>query len=71
MRGDPSISPIYRMGAPSVQPDPDRVFARIWRWCRDFWVEQGTIAVKPDELPEELRGPMVAWADETYGERRR
>ena len=50
--------------------EPDRIFSRIWRWCRDLWVEQGTIVAKPDELPEELRGPLVAWADETYGERR-
>ena len=71
MRGQPRISPIYGMGAPSMSADPERVFYRIWRKCRDLWVEQGTIAVKPEELPEELRGPLVAWAEDQYGERRK
>lgn len=70
MRGQPRISSIYRMAAPSMPDEPDRVFSRIWAKCRDLWVEQGTIAVKPEELPEELRGPLVAWADDNYGERR-
>lgn len=71
MRGQPTISPVYRMGQPSTRPDPDAAFARVWRWCRDLWVEQGTIAVRPDELPEELRGALVSWANEAYGHRRR
>ncbi len=69
MRGDPGISSIYRLGA-AAQPDPDRVFSRIWRWCRDLWVQNGTIVARPDELPECLREPMQQWANETYGERR-
>lgn len=71
MRGHPRISPIYRMAAPSTPDEPDRVFSRIWSKCRDLWVEQGTIAVKPDELPDHIRGPLVAWAEDTYGERRK
>lgn len=71
MRGQPRISPIYRMAAPTVPNDPEVVFSRIWRWCRELWVQRGTIVARPDELPEHLRGPMVAWAEETYGERRR
>jgi hypothetical protein len=69
MRGHPRISPIYRLG-PGSRPDPERVFARIWRWCRDLWIEQGTIVAKPSELPDHLRGPLVEWANQTYGESR-
>ena len=64
------ISRIYHLGTPAAPADPERVFARVWRRCRDLWLDCGTIAVKPDELPEELRAPMVAWANDTYGERR-
>ncbi len=71
MRGEPRISPIYRMAASNVPSDPERVFHRIWAKCRDLWVEQGTIAVKPDELPDDIRAPLVAWAERNYGERRR
>lgn len=70
MRGQPAISRVYRLGARSEPHCPDAVFARVWRWCRELWVEQGTIAVRPDELPEEIREPLVAWANETYGYRR-
>ena len=68
MKGEPSISPIWRQ-VPSA-PDGERMFSRIWRWCRDLWVEQGTIVAKPSELPEHLREPLVAWATDTYGERK-
>lgn len=70
MRGDAPISRIYRLGE-SHRPDPERTFARIWAWCRDLWVKQGTIVAKPCELPEELREPLVTWANETYGQSKR
>lgn len=70
MRGVAPISRIYALGEPGPIHDPERVFSRIWRWCRDLWVVRGTIVARPEELPEHLRGPMVAWAEETYGRRR-
>lgn len=70
MRGEPSISRIYALGTPPPPPDPERAFARVWRWCRDLWVECGTIAVKPEELPVELRRALTEWANEAYGHRR-
>ena len=68
MKGQPRISPIYNLGAKPT-PDPNRTFARIWRWCRDLWVMNGTIVAKPGELPDHLRQPMMEWANETYGTR--
>lgn len=61
------ISRIYQLGEPSTLANPERIHARVWRWCRDLWVKQGTIVAKPGELPEELREPLVAWANDTYG----
>jgi hypothetical protein len=69
MKGHPRISPIYRLAQPDT-PDPDRHFARIWRWCRDLWVQNGTIVAKPAELPENIRASMIQWANDTYGEHR-
>lgn len=70
MRGHPRISPIYRLGQADAPRDPEAIFARVWRWYRDLWVEQGTIVARPEDLPEHLRGPLVDWANEAYGERR-
>ena len=69
MKGQPRISPIYNLGAKPT-PDPNRTFARIWRWCRDLWVMNGTIVAKPGELPDHLRQPMVDWANDNYGEQK-
>lgn len=71
MKGQAPISSIYRRGPNSNNDDPERMFSRIWRWCRDLWVLNGTIVARPDELPAELKEPMVEWANETYGERKR
>ena len=68
MKGQPRISPIYTLSDKAVC-DPERAFARIWRWCRDLWVLNGTIVAKPGELPDHLRQPMMEWANETYGTR--
>lgn len=69
MRGEPKISHVYHMGEPTTPADPERTFARIWRWCRDLWVKNGTIVARPSELPPNLRGPMVEWANTNYGDR--
>lgn len=60
------ISNVYRMGPRDTSPD---AVPRIWRLCRNLWDQQGTIVVKPAELPEHLRGPMTEWANDHYGER--
>jgi hypothetical protein len=62
------VSKIYSLG-PSPQ-DQDGAFARIWRMCRNAWVQHGTLVVKPAELPENLRQGITEWANDQYGERR-
>ncbi len=62
------VSKIYSMGPRPV--DLDGTVSRIWRLCRAAWVDQGTIVVKPSELPPELRGKMIDWANDQYGDRR-
>lgn len=62
------VSKIYSMGPRPV--DGEGLAGRIWRLCRAAWVDQGTIVVKPHELPEGLRAAMTAWANDQYGERR-
>lgn len=62
------VSKIYSLGPRPV--DLDGAVSRIWRLCRSMWVEQGTIVVKPSELPEGLRAGMEAWANDQYGVRR-
>jgi len=42
---------------------------RLWRLYRDLWRKTGVIACRPQDLPEHLRGPMKAWADDVYGGR--
>lgn len=63
------VSRIYSLGPRTV--DLDGTVGRIWRLCRAMWVEQGTIVVKPAELPDGLRAGIEAWANDQYGERRR
>lgn len=67
MRGFARISPVYRHGV--GEPDHEGMFGRVWRICRRAWVQHGTIVVKPEELPAELRAAMTAWANDAYGER--
>lgn len=62
------VSKIYGMGPGNH--DHDGAFARIWRMCRNAWVQHGTIVVKPSELPPELGAAMRAWANDQYGEGR-
>ena len=62
------VSKIYSLGPSPV--DLEGATSRIWRLCRSMWVTQGTIVVKPAELPEGLRKAITDWADDQYGERR-
>jgi hypothetical protein len=62
------VSKIYSLGPSPV--DHDGAFARMRRLCRSMWVQNGTIVVKPAELPDHLRAQMTEWADDQYGERR-
>lgn len=71
MKGEPSISPVYRLGGDSGTPDPERVFAKCWSWMRRLWVEHGVISLYPRELPEPLRTQIEQWANDTYGRRKK
>lgn len=62
------VSAIYSRGPQN--PDPEGTVSRLWRLCRNMWVTQGTIVVKPAELPDGLRAPMEAWANDQFGERK-
>ena len=62
------VSKIYGLGPGT--PDHEGAFARIWRMCRNAWVQHGTLVVKPAELPPQLGEAITAWANEQYGERR-
>ena len=62
------VSAIYSRGPGN--PDPDGAAARIWRLCRNMWIEQGTVVVKPAELPDGLREALTAYAEDQYGVRR-
>jgi hypothetical protein len=62
------VSKIYAMGPGNR--DDEGAFARVWRICKNAWVQHGTIVVKPAELPPELRAAMTEWADRQFGDRR-
>lgn len=67
MRGQPKISPIYRLGQPAVDLDPLATYSRIDKLrCRAFR-ENGIVAVTLRELPEPLRSEMQKWAEDNYG----
>ena len=70
MKGDPSISSIYRWGARPDEVDEMATHARLWSIRRTLWRKQGVIAVAERELPPHLREAMRQWADDTYGQRR-
>ncbi|PQO23375.1 hypothetical protein C2I36_07985 [Rhodobacteraceae bacterium WD3A24] len=67
MKGQPTISPIYREGAPSADPDPIDAWGRVKALRRRAWRNAGVISVRPDELPEPLAGLLWQWAEEHYG----
>lgn len=69
MRGQPSISPIYRQGQPVTVADDIEAWGRIERLRRAAWREAGVISVTVKELPDGLRSQMEAWAVENYGPR--
>lgn len=69
MKGQPTISPIYRHGQGADDRDPMETWGKIETMKRKAWRDHGTIAVKPSELPDTLRGAMEAWANDQYGAR--
>lgn len=69
MRGQASISPIYRHGPGNDSRDPLEVWGRLEAMKRKAWRDHGTIAVKPSDLPDGLRRAMEEWANLEYGAR--
>jgi len=70
MKGQPRISPIYRMGQPAAPPDPLEQWGRQEKLRRDAWHKLGLVTVRPEEMPEPLRGQVKQWAEDHYGRRR-
>lgn len=69
MRGQPAISSVYRMGQSDQPRDPFVTFARIDALRRKAWRECGVLAIRVEELPEELQQQMKDWAEREYGKR--
>lgn len=69
MRGEASISPIYRHGKDSDARDPLEIWGRLEGMRRRAWQNSGVIAVRPDELPADLARELKRWAEANYGER--
>ena len=69
MNGQARISPVYRMGQPSQDPDPLATYARIEHLRRRAWQKCKVVTITPGELPEHLRQQIEAWAEERYGSR--
>lgn len=70
MRGQPTISPVYRLCQPAEASCPERHFAKTWDMMRKLWTERGIIAAYPNELPDDLRIALEKWATESYGRRK-
>lgn len=69
MKGQPSISSIYRLGTPDEQEDPLRQWGRIEAMRRRAWRMCGVIAVTLSELPPDLETQLRQWAEDRYGKR--
>ncbi|MAI35062.1 MAG: hypothetical protein CMM07_25770 [Rhodopirellula sp.] len=66
MRGQAPISGIYKLGE-QQQHDPDAAHGRTWSFARRLWAKCGIVVIWPRSLPEELRKPIVKWANSEYG----
>lgn len=71
MRGQPTISPIYRIGERDDAPDPLEQWGRIERMRRKAWRDHGVVSVRPSELPHDLALKIIEWAERSYGTRGR
>lgn len=69
MRGQPTISPIYRHGQQADTRDPLEAWGKLESMRRKAWRDHGTIAVRPAELPHGLRAALEEWANDQYGAR--
>ncbi len=69
MRGEATISPVYKMGAKADDRDPFEVYGRMEAMRRKAWLACGVVAVRPAELPAGLREQLNAWAEAEYGKR--
>lgn len=67
MKGQPRISPVYRLGQPAPAADPIAQWSRVEGLRRRAWREHGLVAVSAAELPAELREPLTRWMEAQYG----
>ena len=67
MRGQPRISPVYRMAESPEPVDPLAQGGRIEGLRRRAWREHGLVAVPASELPPELRQQLTDWMEQHYG----
>lgn len=69
MRGDPPISGVYRLAGRADEHDPLREWGRLEAMRRHAWQQSGVVAVRPDELPDDLGTKLTRWAEAEYGKR--
>ncbi len=69
MKGQPSISSIYRMAPGTANDDALAEWGRIERLRREAWRKTGVVTIRIEELPESLQGPIQQWAEDQYGRR--
>lgn len=67
MRGQPTISSVYRFGQPPMDHDPMRTWAKVEMLRRKMFQEHGLIVLRASELPEALKAGIQKWAEDTYG----
>lgn len=70
MRGEPSISPIWKQIPSGRSPEDEMaIWGRAERLRREAWAKLGIVVVKPDQLPPHLAAEIQAWAEQVYGRR--
>lgn len=68
MKGEPGISPIYRLGRQSVS-EADRQ-DRLHRYRAHLWHNGGLIVLRPEEVTDDwIRQALIGEAEKAYGRR--
>jgi len=70
MRGEARISPVYQMAEPTRERDPLQEWGRLDAMRRHAWQQSGFVAVRPEDLPDDLRTKLTRWAERQYGKRK-